>query len=98
MDDRGREIAVRNEPAPPVAMFAVGGMEGIRDEAGMFLRANEARSVFLLKTPGGAAARLTEPGERWRERLWPEDKDKFDPAIFESLVNGARGGRLVDLE
>lgn len=96
MDDRGREIAKRNELQPPMAMFAVGGMEGIRDEAAMFLEAYKARSVFVLKTPGAAAARLTEPLERWRERLWPEDD--FRPAIFQSLVNGARGGRLIHLE
>jgi hypothetical protein len=96
MDELGREIAKLNELRPPVAMFAVGGMEGIRDEAAMFLQAYKTRSVFLLKTPGAAAASLTEPAARWRERLWPADECR--PAIFESLMDGERGGRLVDLE
>ena len=43
MDGLGREIAERNELPPPVAMFAVGGMEGIRDEAAMFLQATTKR-------------------------------------------------------
>jgi hypothetical protein len=96
MDDLGLEIAKRNELRVPVAMFAVGGMEGIRDEAAMFLQANKTCSVFLLKTPGAAAASLTGPPEQWRERLWPADE--FRPAIFQSLVNGGSSGRLVDLE
>ncbi len=96
MDGLGREIAERNQLPPPVAMFAVGGMEGIRDEAAMFLQATTKRPVFLFKAPGAAAARLTEfPGD-WRERLWPADE--FRPAILPVLVDGARGGRLVDLE
>jgi hypothetical protein len=96
LDDRGREAVKRNELRPVVAMFAVGGMEGIRDEAAMFLQANRARPVFLLKTPGAAAASLTESPEQWRERLWPTDE--FRPTIFQALLDGERGGRMIDLE
>ena len=96
MDDLGRDIAQRNRLRPPVAMIAVGGMEGIRDEAAMFLQAHPTRSVFLLKTPGAAAAILTEHPETWRDRLWPQDAFRGD--ILETLQIGKRQGRMVDLE
>jgi hypothetical protein len=96
MNGWGRAIAKHNELSPPVAMFAVGGMEGVRDEAAMFLQASTNPSVFLLKTPGACAAILTEPSDTWRERLWPPDRFRGD--IFEALLVGKRRGKMVNLE
>jgi SLOG cluster3 family len=68
---------------PPQAMIAVGGMEGVCDEAAIFLRHREGwatrwnippvQRVYAFKSGGGAAARLLEP-VTWSTRLWPEKK------------------------
>lgn len=94
--DLGREIAKRNQLSRPIAMFAVGGMEGIRDEAAIFLQAMEHSAVFALKTPGAAAARLLESPGQWRERLWPADA--FSRDRYQALILGKEQRRLIDLE
>jgi hypothetical protein len=71
------DIIARNDLRPPQAMIAVGGMEGVRDEAAIFLRfrtrwGSARRRVYAFRSGGGAAARLLEP-ESW-QRLWPEHR------------------------
>jgi hypothetical protein len=56
----------------PVAMFAVGGMEGVVDEALLFLtqrslRGAPASRVYVLPSGGGAAALLVSPTVPWSE-------------------------------
>jgi hypothetical protein len=70
---------------PPKAMISVGGMEGVRDEAAMFVRHRRqwglqtVPPVRLFASCGGAAARLVEPVRAWRDRLWlgaaPDSED-----------------------
>lgn len=61
---------------PPKAMIAVGGMEGVRDEAALFLqyrgqwRLPTRPPVCVFGSGGGAASRLLEPVRNWRDRLW----------------------------
>jgi hypothetical protein len=91
-----------HELRPPRAMIAVGGMEGISDEAGIFLarrngwkHASPPR-IFLFPSGGGAAAQLLDPklqpGDLWR------DKSKPDYEVFERLLAGLRDGDIVDVE
>jgi hypothetical protein len=60
----------------PRMMIAVGGMDGVRDEAAIFLQQRVDRgihpmpSVYAVKSGGGAAARLVDTHGAWRERLW----------------------------
>jgi hypothetical protein len=70
------EIRTRHGLRPPRLMIAVGGMEGVRDEAAIFLQNRQrweqrpSPGVFAVKSAGGAAARLVDTGSAWRERLW----------------------------
>jgi len=92
----------KHELRPPRAMIAVGGMEGISDEAGIFLAsrdrwklASPPPRIFLFRSGGGAAARLLDknpqPGSLWR-------KSRPDGEVFERLVSGLRNGDIVDAE
>ncbi|MBZ5594764.1 MAG: hypothetical protein LAP39_21170 [Acidobacteriia bacterium] len=66
---------------PPKAMLAVGGMEGVADEAGMFLshrikwRISPAPPIYAITSGGGAARRLAASNsavlgleQAWREK------------------------------
>jgi|KBSMisStaDraftv2_1062788.scaffolds.fasta_scaffold283059_2 hypothetical protein len=64
----------------PVAMVAIGGMDGVEDEASRFLsRRDIPRPVYVFRSTWGAAARLAEsrqPGlivaeDRWRKIMPP---------------------------
>jgi hypothetical protein len=98
----------RNELALPLAMIAIGGMEGIRDEAAVFLRhqatwGGPRRRVFSFKSAGGAAARLIVPTI---EKLWPPPQDERSPAVdpnaierdFPTLGSAWERGGIVDVE
>jgi hypothetical protein len=72
-------ILERNALKPPKAMIAAGGMEGIIDEADMFLRhrenwdAERLPPVYAIASGGGAAKRLLERSPdavRGLERVW----------------------------
>lgn len=93
-----KDIIDRNKLRPPQAMIAVGGMEGVRDEAAIFLRSRtrwggSRRRVYLFGSGGGAATRLLE--ERW-ERLWPEQKS--NPHDREALQQGWSQHDIVNIE
>ncbi len=97
-----KEISERNKLRPPKAMIAVGGMEGVRDEAAMFLdmrhewdgKSGEAR-VYAVTSGGGAAERLMESPERWKGRLWLNRVRERDA---EFLTEARASGDLVGLE
>jgi hypothetical protein len=97
--DTPRDIIDRNELRPPRAMVAVGGMEGVRDEAAMFLRHRAewpgAHRVYAFRSGGGAAARLLEP-ETWGARLWLDQTP--DGRDFETLDKAAHEGEVRDVE
>lgn len=100
LDGRGEAYAAR-ELGPPVAMIGIGGMEGIRDEAAMFLlkRAGWERPapprVHLFASVGGAAARLLDAD--WPLfALWPEGE--INREFLSVLEQARRNGDLVDVE
>jgi hypothetical protein len=97
-------IISRNALEPPQAMIAVGGMEGVCDEAAMFLRHRDGwkrwdvapeQRVYAFKSGGGAAARLLE-AEILSTRLWPEKV--ADPRDLETLRQARRHAEIVDVE
>jgi SLOG cluster3 family len=91
---------------PPQAMIAVGGMEGVCEEAAIFLRHREGWAarwgvapfgrVYAFKSGGGAAARLLEPGA-WSTRLWPE-KASPDARHLAILRQAWDKAEIVDVE
>lgn len=98
----------RNDLAFPLAMIAIGGMEGIRDEAAVFLSRQQTwggprRRVFSFKSVGGAAARLIAPTI---QKLWPPPQDDRSPAVdpeaierdFPVLRSAWERGDIVDVE
>ncbi len=96
---RGGAFA-RNELRPPLAMIAVGGMEGIRDEALVFLSRQEKwgppqRPIICFRSGGAAAARLLEPNEH---ELWPKPEERPGPDDFKTLSAGRKNGVIVDIE
>ncbi len=99
--DTPHDIVSKHRLELPKAMIAVGGMEGVRDEAAIFLR-NRRKSglvpaprVYVFGSGGGAAARLLEPGG-WRDRLWlGKNPDLRD---LETLESAWRQGDIVDVE
>jgi SLOG cluster3 family len=97
-------IIRRNALEPPQAMIVVGGMEGVCDEAAMFLRHREAwrtwgvapeQRVYAFKSGGGAAARLLDP-ELLGARLWPEKA--ADPRDLATLRQAWDKAEIVDVE
>jgi hypothetical protein len=48
----------------PIAMVAIGGMEGVAEEAGLFLQAVPG-PVFALRTTGGVSSDLREHTKNW---------------------------------
>jgi SLOG-like protein len=94
-----KDIIERNQLRPPRAMIAVGGMEGVRDEAAMFLRSrarwdSAPRRVYAFGSGGGAAARLLEP-KNW-QGLWPEHEP--DTHDLEVLHRAWSQNDIVNLE
>ena len=67
----------------PAAMVAIGGMDGVEDEAARFQSGNNAGPLYVFRSTWGAAARLAEhrkPGlivaeEHWRNLLPPAASD-----------------------
>jgi hypothetical protein len=95
------EAFARHRLRPPIAMIGVGGMEGIRDEALVFLRKRRNWSieplprVCLFKSGGGAAAYLLDPNLA-PSRLWPRREPDLD--AFEALRQAVRVGDIFDIE
>ncbi len=96
----GRVIK-RNEMQPPRAMVAIGGMEGIVEEAAIFLRESKSWDlprrppVFAITTGGGAAAELPRPWQTWSppmrralEQLGAESQNLFMEARNELRIIG----------
>jgi len=77
------DVFKKHELKPPCAMIGIGGMEGIRDEALLFLAKRRAwhvttrPQIYLFKSGGGAAARLLEPNSK-PEYLWPGRQPNYD--------------------
>lgn len=86
---------------PPIAMIAIGGMEGVRDEASIFLhdRVNwplpSLPRVYAFKSGGGAAARLLEHDPAGK-CLWPGMTP--EPDALETLLGGLRNRDILDVE
>lgn len=55
-----RDAMIASHEIPLDAMVCIGGMEGVEDEADLFVKANKGKPVFLLKSTGGAAALLAD--------------------------------------
>ncbi len=96
-----RQIIDRNCLRPPKAMIAIGGMEGVRDEAFVFLRNRsnwefqQLPRIYLFKSGGGAAARLLDP-DVTGNRLWPGRPPDFN--VLETLLEALRNGDILDVE
>jgi hypothetical protein len=95
------EVIDRNRLSPPKAMIAIGGMNGVRDEAFEFLRNRQnwgfrpLPGIYLFRSGGGAAARLLE-GDTTGKRLWPDEQR--DSNMFETLTEALRNGGIIDVE
>lgn len=63
------------EEQKPRAMIAIGGMEGVLEEARMFLEACPNAPVFALETTGGAAALLRQELENENRILIPDGEE-----------------------
>jgi len=61
------------EATAPVAMVAIGGMEGIEDEFEIFRKLRETAPVYALPSTGGAARILAE--------THPHDVRSFDAEV-----------------
>ena len=48
------------EKTSPAAMIAIGGMEGVQDEAALFAKLRPGKPIYALETTGGAAAKLKD--------------------------------------
>jgi hypothetical protein len=67
----------------PVAMVAIGGMDGVEDEAARFQSGKNTRPLYVFRSTWGAAARLADsrkPGiivaeERWQKLMPPAAQD-----------------------
>jgi hypothetical protein len=69
----------------PKAMFCIGGMRGIKDEAEFFLRICRGAPLFLLAGTGGAAAMLASA--EIQLEVEPSTRiETLDKAFFESLA------------
>jgi hypothetical protein len=94
-----REVIDRNRLSPPKAMIAIGGMNGVRDEAFEFLRnrsnwgSQPLPRIHLFRSGGGAAARLLEGDTK---RLWPDEQPDFN--VLETLQRALRNGDILDVE
>jgi hypothetical protein len=96
-----REMVDRHGLTPPKAMIAIGGMEGVRDEALVFLR-NRTNwefqplpRIYLFKSGGGAAARLLDR-EKTGDQLWPGRPPDLDAR--ETLLKALWNGDILDAE
>ena len=81
------EVRKRSEWTPPKAMVAIGGMEGVIEEAEMFLNVPGSPNIYTLPSGGGAAARLHKG-----------DHPPLEPVREVALDHARRTGRVIDLE
>jgi hypothetical protein len=95
--DAPREVVDRNQLAPPRTMIAVGGMDGVIEEAVMFFEHSAhwsgIRRVHAFKSGGGAAARLVTLDD---QRPWPELTP--GPEHRATLLRHWRDGDIMDVE
>jgi hypothetical protein len=102
-DPEAQEAIKRIELSAPKAMVAIGGMEGVAEEAGIFLecretwpQANSGRrklpAVYTFKSGGGAASRLLNAPETFRTGLWPAatGKQREEPGQRLAILQQAR--------
>ena len=96
------QVMAKHDLPPPLAMFTVGGMDGVREEALMFLAArrkwssNRNSKIFALTSGGGASARFFDPPYLWSDCLWPKESV---PQLEElALTQALQSGDLVPLE
>jgi hypothetical protein len=64
----------------PIAMVAIGGMDGVAEEAGMFLLSNPGL-VFALRTTGGTSSKLKEHTARWGRKQEVKQYAQFQRQI-----------------
>ena len=96
-------VKTRHGLKPPRMMIAIGGMEGVRDEATIFLRqrlqwgVQPLPRVYVVRSGGGAAARLVDAAGGWQVRLWRGYAG--DTPDAHTVLEGARSsGELSALE
>lgn len=89
-----------HELRPPRAMIAVGGMDGVRDEADMFLQKRRMWGlkplprVYAFKSGRGAAARLVDRASM--TLLWPGKA--ADHRVFATLKEALDSRDILDAE
>jgi hypothetical protein len=88
--------------ARPAAMFAVGGMEGVADEALLFLARRPPAGaapprVFALPSGGGAATWLVRDDPNWYQVYSPEF-GVSQPHELSTLTAAFKQGAIVDAE
>ncbi|HEV7404475.1 MAG TPA: hypothetical protein VGO11_16155 [Chthoniobacteraceae bacterium] len=77
------------EETRPVAMVAIGGMEGTEEEAEIFARLRPGAPIYPLSATGGAAGRLGERGMVGQSRVFSLDKEAHnDVRAFWSAQEG----------
>lgn len=89
----------RNALRPATVMFAVGGMEGIRDEADILLHQSAWHTpIYAVTSGGGAARRLVEelPEVRHLEREFLEANAQHLPRDMAYLPYAAMAQWLLD--
>ena len=92
---RMRDLMMRE--TNPMAMVAIGGMEGIRDEADVFLRMCGG-PVYVARSCAGAAAKLADEPRSWTNTLAPDPARPMSPEVLASLRKGAADKRIHTLE
>jgi hypothetical protein len=59
----------------PVAMIAIGGMEGTQEEAKLFARLRGGRPIYVMATTGGAAGLLATQSHIFQSQVIVADKE-----------------------
>jgi len=95
-----KDVAVNCRLSAPIAMVAVGGMEGVCEETAVFLRRQRdgafppGSNVYVIATGGGAARRLAYDPERAFDGV----RDELGPENSHALIGAKKDGRLVVLD
>jgi hypothetical protein len=69
------------EQTRPVAMIAIGGMEGTEEEVELFARLREGRPIYVLATTGGAAGLIAKRPKIHRSRVVVMDEKSRDAVM-----------------
>ena len=62
----------------PVAMVAIGGMEGVEEEVNLFSELCPSKPVFVFSTTGGAAAIIAERRDNYKSHILVIDENSLD--------------------